>query len=205
MDRERKSSRHGAACALTFILLAAGAGAMSIERADARYADKQYQFELVAMLDAPLEHVQSVLRDYEHYPALDARILEARVLERPSEHVALLLTTLRMCFGPFCRNVRRVERVEEGPSTLSAIADPERSDVSSGETHTTLTAVGRGTQVTYRTAISPSFWIPAVIGRRWMLNKLNEATVELFRHVELRAQALDSAIAAPSLDRNDML
>lgn len=180
-----------------------GVYAMSIERAEARYADRRYHFELVATLNASLEHVQSVLRDYERYPALDARILESRVLERPEQHVALLQTTLRMCLGPFCRNVRRVERVEEGPSSLSAIADPERSDVTSGETHTQLEAVDGRTQVTYRTSIAPSFWIPAVVGRRWMLNRLNEATVELFEHVELRAQDLDRASAPRSIDESD--
>jgi hypothetical protein len=172
-------------------VVAVPAQAFAIERAEASYVGKQYQFELVATLDAPLERVQSVLKDYEQYPSLDPRILESRVLERPQENVAMLQTTLRMCFGPFCRNVKRVERVEELEAGLSAVADPQRSDVSAGETHTTLAAVENGTRVTYRTSIAPAFWIPAVIGRRWMLNTLREATIDLFEHVEMRAQAIE--------------
>lgn len=167
---------------------ASSAHAFAVERAEARYADKRYQFELVATLDAPVDRVQSVLMDYEQYPTLDPRILESRVLERPEEHVAMLQTTVRMCFGPFCRNVKRVERVEEAEAGLNAVADPQRSDVSAGETHTVLTTYESGTRVTYRTSIEPGFWIPAVIGRRWMLNTLRDATIELFKHVELRAQ-----------------
>jgi hypothetical protein len=192
--------------AVTALLFVASCSAVSvarafaIERAEAQYADKRYQFELVATIDAPVERVQSVLTDYEGYPALDPRILESRVLERPQEHVALLQTTLRMCFGPFCRNVKRVERVEESANGLSAVADPQRSDVSAGETHTTLMAVENGTRVSYRTSITPSFWIPAVVGRRWMLNTLRDATIDLFKHVEQRAQAAGDAEAMQPSD-----
>lgn len=207
MDRRHGGPRRAAIWTLVAVavLAAPGVDAMSIERAEARYADRRYHFELIATLEAPLDQVRSVLTDYEHYPQLDPKILESQVLERPEAHVALLQTTLRMCLGPFCRNVRRVERVEESPSALSAVADPERSDVSSGETHTQLTAVEGGTQVTYRTSIAPSFWIPAVIGRRWMLNTLSEATVELFRRVELHAQELSRLNGPPAVDESDAL
>lgn len=169
----------------------------AIERADASFADKQYQFEMVATLDASIDSVWAVLRDYEHYPELDPRILESRVLERPEADIVMLQTTLRMCFGPFCRNVKRVERVEETQDALHAEADPARSDVRSGETHTTLEAADEyKTRVTYRTAIAPGFWIPPFVGRRWMLNKLRDASVELFERVEQRAQGTVSEGAA---------
>jgi hypothetical protein len=100
----------------------------------------------------------------------------------------ILQTTVRMCFGPFCRNVRRVERVEEAAGGLAAVSDPQRSDVTVCETNTTLEVVTAGTRVSYRTRIVPAFWIPPLVGRRWMLNTLQEASIDLFRHVELRAQ-----------------
>lgn len=201
MERGSVSSRPAAITALFLVASLAASScvhAFAIERAEARYADKRYQFELVATLDAPVERVQAVLRDYERYPALDPRILESRVLERPQSDVVTLQTTLRMCFGPFCRNVKRVERVEEAESGLSAVADPQRSDVSAGETHTTLAAVDNRTRVTYRTSIAPAFWIPRVVGRRWMLNTLHDATIELFKRVEQRAQADSDASAVQS-------
>lgn len=177
--------------AVLAMLAAAPAHALTIERSESRYVDKDkyYQYELVATLDASPERVQAVLRDYANYTALDARILEARVLERPAQYAAILATTVRACFGPFCRNVKRVERVEESPLELKAITDPARSDVTFGETHTMLSVAGGRTRVSYRTAIAPAFWIPAIAGRRWMLNTLGAATVELFKNVELRAQA----------------
>jgi hypothetical protein len=176
-------------CCLTAVLCAPPARAFEIEMIQTRYAQRQYQCELRVRLDAPIERVEAVLREYERYPALDARILRARVLERPAANVAVLETTLRACFGPFCRNVRRVERVEESPHALSATADPARSDVRFGETHTELSALKEGgTLVSYRTRITPAFWIPPIVGRHWMLGTLEHATSELFRNVELQAQ-----------------
>lgn len=176
------------------------ARAMTIERSESRYVDKYYQFELVATLDAPVERVEAVLRDYANYTALDARILDARVLERPARFAAILETTVRACFGPFCRNVKRVERVEESPLGLTAITDPTRSDVTFGETRTMLSVSEGRTRVSYRTAITPAFWIPAIAGRRWMLNTLGDATIELFKNVEQRAQAAAQAATKQAVD-----
>jgi hypothetical protein len=158
--------------------------AFTIERSEARYVDQQYQFELVAMIDAPVERVEAVLRDYPHYSKLDTRILDSTVLERPEDNVAILATTVRACFGPFCRNVKRVERVEETPLGLTAKADATRSDVKSSETRTELSVTESGTRVTYRTTIVPDFWIPAFVGRRLMLRTLEEATINMFTNVE---------------------
>lgn len=173
---------------LAAFLLSAPAHAFEIEHSKASYTDRKYQYELRVRLDAPSDRVEAVLRDYEDYPKLDTRILEARVVERPAENVALLETKVRVCFGWFCRDVQRIERVEESPGTLAAITDPARSDVKFGETHASWAATGEGTLVSYRTSITPGFWIPPFVGRRWMLSTLANATSDLFMNVEERAK-----------------
>ncbi|HEY4370178.1 MAG TPA: hypothetical protein VGN07_23300 [Steroidobacteraceae bacterium] len=175
---------------LAFSLPAHG---LEIERSEARYADKHYQFEFVALLDAPVDKVEAVLRDYEKYPELDGRILDAHVLERTSDYAVTLATTLRACFGPFCRNVKRVERVEESPLELKAVTDPQQSDVRFGETRTMLSVSEGRTRVSYRTSIIPGFWVPAIAGRRWLLNELRDATTELFGNVEIKAREVNQA------------
>lgn len=170
-------------------LCAGAAGAFEIEHSETRYADKRYQCDLNIRLDAPLDQVEAVLRDYEKYPALDRRILEARVIGRPAPNVAMLETKLRVCMGWFCRNVNRVERVEESQHALAASADPSRSDVKYGETRMQLSPdENGGTLVHYRTSITPAFWIPSVVGRRWMLRTLEDATSDLFMNVEIKAK-----------------
>ncbi|HMN44026.1 MAG TPA: hypothetical protein PKE27_05610 [Povalibacter sp.] len=144
---------------------------------------------MVAVLDAPIDRVERILRDYEGYRQLDSRILEARVTERPADYVAMLETVLHVCFGPFCRDVKRLERVEELPLGLEAKADPAHSDVKFGETKVYLSVVDERTRVSYRTTIVPDFWVPPFPGRRWMLRTLEESTKNIFRGVEQRAQA----------------
>ncbi len=176
--------------AVNFFSAAAPAHAFTVEHSDTRYVEKQYRCELTVTIDAPLDRVEAVLRDYEQYPELDPRILQAHVLERPEPAVAMLQTTLRACFGPFCRNVKRIERVEESPGVLAATTDATRSDVKFGETRTALERIDSGsTRVTYRTTIVPGFWIPAIAGRRWMLRTLEDATSNLFMNVEAKARA----------------
>jgi hypothetical protein len=168
------------------------ANAFQVEHRAVQFADRHYRFELVVTLDAPADKVQAVLRDYEHYPDLDKRILEAKVIGRPQSNVATLQTLLRACFGPFCRNVHRIEQVTESPYALAAISDPERSDVKFGESFTALSRIDADhSRVSYRTDIVPDFWIPSLIGRHFMLKTLEDATTTLFRNVERKAQALD--------------
>jgi hypothetical protein len=181
------------------MLVAPVSHAFTIEQRAARYADRKYQCELTVRLEAPLERVEAVLRDYEAYPDLDSRILRARVIERPHENVAMLETTLRACFGPFCRNVNRIERVEAGSGSLDAVTDVTRSDMTFGETHTALEAIDEhSTRVTYKTSLTPGFWIPPFVGPRWMLNTLEDASSKLFMNVELRARETVPAAAATS-------
>jgi hypothetical protein len=93
----RNAHRVSRAMATTLGCAALGAvshcQAFTIEHAEARYEDQQYQFELVATIEAPVERVQAVLRDYVHYSSLDTRILDSKVLERPAQDVAILATT----------------------------------------------------------------------------------------------------------------
>jgi hypothetical protein len=174
--------------AAALLVWAAPASAFTIEHSEARYADKHFKYELTVTLDAPIDRVNEVLRDYDDYPSLNERILSAKVLSRPERDVALLETTVKVCLGPFCRNVTRVERVLESRYVMLAIADPKRSDVKSGETRSELSPTVQGTRVKYVTDVVPDFWVPAIGGRHMMLKLLESETSDLFMNVEKKAQ-----------------
>lgn len=184
--------------AATALLSAPAAGAFNIERSEARYVDKHFRYELVVTLDAPIERVEEVLRNYADYPALNHRILSANVLERPAPDVVTLETTVELCFGWFCRNVTRVERVQESKYTLLAVADPKRSDVKFSETRSVLSPGHPGsTRVKYETNVVPGFWVPPVGGRRMLLRMLENETRELFMSVEEKAKDTPQPAAPP--------
>lgn len=181
--------------ATALLLSAPAARAFNIERSEARYADKHFRYELVVTLDAPIDRVDEVLRNYAEYPSLNRRILSATVLERPEPDVVTLETTVEVCFGWFCRDVTRVERVQESKYTLLAVADPERSDVRFSETRSELTPGHHGaTRVKYVTSVVPGFWVPAVGGRRMLLRALENETRDLFMSVEKKAREPAAAV-----------
>jgi hypothetical protein len=181
-------SRPVAMLTAALLLQSLPARAFTIEHSEARYADKRFHYELVVTLDAPIDRVDEVLRTYTDYPALNRRILNAAVLERPAEGVVTLETTVKVCFGPFCRNVKRVERVQESKYVLLAVADPERSDVKFSETRSELSPALHGsTRVKYVTSVVPDFWVPPLGGRRMMLKMLETETSDLFMNVEAKA------------------
>jgi len=179
---------HHALLVAALLLSAPAAHAFNIEHSEARYADKHFQYELVVTLNAPIDRVDAVLRDYADYPSLNHRILSANVLDRPAPDVVILETKVEVCFGWFCRNVTRVERVQESKHALVAVADPARSDVKFSETRSELTLEHHGTtRVKYVTNVVPGFWVPSVGGRRMLLRTLENETRDLFMNVEQKA------------------
>ena len=163
--------------------------ALEATRVEALYQDKEFQVTLELVLDAPAARIEEVLRDYAAYPQLDAGILASQVRARPDAHSVVLFTKLRACSGPFCRTVQRVERVVESPMELRAEAIPAESDVLLGITETRLQPQGNRTLVSYRTRLTPKFWVPGLIGRPLMLRTLRESSLNLFRSIEARAKA----------------
>lgn len=185
---------HHALFAAALLLSAPAARAFNIEHSEARYVDKHFRYELVVTLDAPIDRVDAVLRDYADYPSLNHRILSSKVLERPAPDVVTLETTVKVCFGWFCRNVTRVERVQESKHAMLAVADPERSDVKFSETRSELSPGLHGeTRVKYVTNVVPDFWLPPIGGRRMMLRTLETETRDLFMNVEQKAQQPEPA------------
>ncbi len=162
-------------------LAAPAAHAIEVEKLEVRRSDNRYVVEFKAHLDAPADQVGAVLKDYEHYPQLDSRILESR--RDDSEPV--LRTKVRGCVGSIlCRTMRRVEKLEEMPGGLIATAVPGQSDVSYGRTHSQWEARDGGTELLYRLEIEPDFWVPPFIGPRMMIKTLREGTLSLFTNVE---------------------
>jgi hypothetical protein len=180
---------HRLKLAAAFWVLAAGtAEALTVQRLDTRFDHGVYRVSLEAFLDAPPAAVGAVLRDYAAYPFLDHRIRSSERLADEPGGTVLIRTLIHACAAFFCRNVERVERVEQLPGGLVATAVPGRSDVRRGLTRTRWQAQGPGTQVTYEAEFEPDFWVPALIGRTLVLDTLRESTLELFGNVENRAR-----------------
>jgi len=164
------------------------ATAMQTQDIHTEYVKGEYRLTMNVTLAAPADRVQAVLRDYAHYHALDSRILDARVIQHPQPNQVQLFTRIRVCFSFLCRNVDRLELVEEQPWELLATVIPDKSDAERGSTRTELIPDGKFTRIQYTTSIVPKFWVPALFGRNIMLHTLRDATLSMFEHIEKLAQ-----------------
>lgn len=175
-------------CLILGMPFAAGASwALSVERLESRFEGGTYHVLLVALLEAPPAAIGAVVKDYADYPRLDPRIRTSERIGTGRGGEVLLRTRLRACEGIFCRDVTRVERVAEGPDSLTATVVPQGSQVRSGTTLTRWRAYGSGTRVSYEAEFQPDFWVPAIIGRRFAARGLRDSTLALFTNIEARA------------------
>ena len=170
------------------VIFSTRAMAMETHTISTEYANGEYRLTIDVTLNAPAGRVEALLRDYAHYDQLDARILESKVVARPKPDEVELFTRIHACFSFVCRNVDRVETVQERPMELLATVIPDKSDAKRGSTHTVLTADGQRTRIHYTTYIVPKFWVPPLFGRSIMLHTLRDATLSMFEHIEKMAQ-----------------
>lgn len=188
-------NQHSAGGVAALMLLAFGvpaAAAMSVERLDAGEDGPRYYVTFEARLQAPADRVMRVLQDYSGYPALDARIIEARVTTA-GDGGRVLFTRLRGCVGSvFCRDMARYERLGESDRLLVAEAIPGRGDLASGRTETRIEHDGMGSRVIYRSVFEPAFWMPHWLVRSAMQRMLEDGTRNMFENVERKAQEAPS-------------
>ncbi|NJD30662.1 MAG: hypothetical protein FIB04_02105 [Gammaproteobacteria bacterium] len=176
---------------LPALLLCAVAGgparALTVERLETHFEHGVYRVSLQALLAAPASAVAAVLRDYDDYPSLDPRIRSSERLDAAPGDAVFIRTVVHACAGFFCRNVERVERIEQSPGELVATVIPGRSEVRRGITRTRWQASGEATEVTYEAEFEPDFWVPAIIARKFAMDTLRASTLQLFGNVESRA------------------
>jgi hypothetical protein len=129
------------------------------------------------LIDAAPAAVRTVLTDFGHLGRLTPAILESRVVGS-NAGATLVYTRSRACAGWFCRELKKVERVEVGADTIVATALPERSNVVMSVTRWRIIAAGKGTRVAWESSFDPLFRVPPLIGPALIKRALaREATV----------------------------
>lgn len=163
--------------------------AMTVDRLVVGERGGRWFVEFDASLAAPAAEVMAVLQDYAGYPALDPRIVTARLV---GEHEGrpLLYTRLHGCVAAwFCRDMDRYEQLEEGDRVLVALAVPGRGDLEYGRTETRVEPLPEGgARVRYSTEFDPTFWMPRWLVRSAMERTLERGTLAMFGNVETRAR-----------------
>ena len=152
---------------VAFLLgMAPAAGAAEMRELTVDWQDDVYSILATADLDAPIDAVRRVLVDVEHYHWITGAIKESTLLDRQGPHEVTIYTRMEACFGPFCKEVEQVQRVNYSePNVVRLTSLPKYSDVKSGVSEWRLAELdGNRTRITWSLTMEPDFWVPPLIG-----------------------------------------
>ena len=154
---------------LLAVCLALAAGDASAARVDdlaVAHSKGVFTVRGTFILDATPAAVRAVLTDFDHLDRLTPAILESRLVQREATS-SLVFTRSRACAGWFCRELRKVERVEVSDGhvvTIVASALPAQSNVTMSVTRWRISAAGAGTRVAWESSFDPAFVVPPLLG-----------------------------------------
>src|SRR5262245_49725711 len=169
--------------------MAALAHGLEVSQLDVRHEGQRFFMTAVAEVAVPQDVAFAILTDYEHLDQLDPKVLESRLIERPSPNVALVWMRVRGCVAFMCKELEQVERVEENaPGEIIVAVLPERSDVKVETARWQLEPTENGTRLTYTLEMEPGTWVP-VIGRPSVERQLRASYKNALAAVERIAQS----------------
>lgn len=171
-------------------LLLQAAAAAELRAIDVGYDGEIYTVDSVVWFDAPQDAVYEVFADWDLSPQFSSAIVEAGNITVGEDGRRGYFVKNRGCFLFYCRSVERRGTVEATPATeLIASADPAGSDFELSEERWTFQREGDGTLVHYSLRMTPSFWVPPLIGPYVIKRKLREDGGEALNRIEAIAQA----------------
>ena len=144
-----------------------------------------YHIKVVAVIDAPADHVRSVLTDFLHIYRLNPSIVESDVVQTHDDESVSVRTRVIGCAAYFCEELERVERVRVLPSgDLRADIVPEKSQFKSGQALWRIKALGDRCEVSYIADMEPDIFIPPVVGKFLIKKSLREEMLTSFANLE---------------------
>ena len=164
---------------------------ISPANAELRISETQgmYSINLVMQLDVPAKYVYRVLTDYAHIYRLDPAIIDSEILPSADNGVVRVRTRIADCIALFCIKIDRVEDVRElGHDILQVTNVPTPGSVKSGHAEWKILGMGERTQVTYQAQMEPDLYIPPLIGRYFVAQKLRQSILASLAKVECIAR-----------------
>lgn len=150
-------------------------------------------------LDASPEAIYKVLLDFDgdRYSKISDIYKESGYLPPDGDGTPLVYTLVEGCLLGFCRNMRRVERLEVvTPRFIRSKAVPERSDFKYSLSEWSLEPEAGGTKVIYRMDMEPDFWLPPFVGPWFLKRTLLRGAPAAIDQIEYLAQQVTAEQAA---------
>lgn len=169
------------------------AQAMTLVESDVQHENGSYRVSFEFTVDAPTNRVRALMSDFIRFDRLVASITEIRVVEGAPSGRTRLKLVINDCVLFFCRSLTRVEDIVTEPNgDIVTTVLPEHSDFSFAVERWRIVPNGTGTRVYYNAQLTPSIFIPPLIGPIAMKYKIRAQLEETVSTLE--ALARDTAV-----------
>jgi hypothetical protein len=153
--------------------------------ADASSEGPRYRVNIEALVSAPEPDVRSLLTDYAHLGRINPAIKISEILLQRKSGDLRVRTVTDVCVWFYCKRIHQVQDVtQDADGSVSAVVIPEQSDFRYGVAHLALKQEANGTRVLIRGELEPDFWIPPLIGRWMIRDKLIEEALVIIENLE---------------------
>ncbi|MGD2063060.1 MAG: hypothetical protein PVF51_05695 [Nitrospirota bacterium] len=196
MAIKRRSWRSWCRLAARFVVLvlaplAVAAPGRAVEPVEFRAYENggEYHVSTEAVLHAPAASVRAVLTDFVHAYRLNPSITESAILPSLDQGVVRLRMRIEECLALFCVDVVSVADIKVLPSgDLQVLVIPELSSFRSGAAVWHIQSWQGETRIRYELRVEPDFFIPPLIGRFIMIEKLRNEILTTFSRLECMAR-----------------
>lgn len=147
--------------------------------------DGVYYINATSQILASEQQVRNVITDYDHIYRLSDSIIESKVVKSSDSDKVQVETLVLACVPLFCKEVTRVEEVNEvGSGLIKTRIISEKSDFISGKAAWKIERMGQVTRLTYQASLEPDFFIPPLLGTQMVINNMRDEFNTTFSRIQ---------------------
>ena len=144
----------------------------------------RFVLHLEMRIDADYDSVYSTLLDFDNLKYLSDTIIESELLDS-QDNLHITYVRSEGCILFFCQSVVQNSTVTElGKGLITAVIDPNKSDLRFGEISWQVIDEGETTIIINDVDIIPDFWVPPLIGSYFFKQRLIEEGEKLINGIE---------------------
>lgn len=147
-----------------------------------------YSVNLDALLDAPHESIYAIIADPARWPQLSHIVTASEVVGRLPGDGRKVSVTFQDCILIFCQTIHKHEALRTSPNgNINTLAIPEQSDFSYAHEHWQISAEDQHTRILYRAEMTPSFYVPPLVGAYILKAKIRSLLLQVTANLETLA------------------
>ena len=144
--------------------------AADILQSEVRHRDGVYRVRFAVRVHAEANAVRALMTDYAHLSRLSTVVTGAEIVQRFGDGTQRLRLNLRACVWILCKDLRKLQDVIAHPNgDIVSVTIPAESDFSHAVERWRIVAESNEpgaarTRIDYESVLTPSFFVPPVIG-----------------------------------------